>query len=213
METLFVSGDAPDADGLGRAVALLKVRELLIYPTDTLYAIGGLALDGRVAEAVRSAKGRVGSKPLPLIAADAAQVRRLVRSFPEAAVILAERFWPGPLSLVLAAGDEIPEAVSAGLGTVAVRVPGLRLARLLCAQAGPLISSSANRSGADAPRSCAAAVEAVGAAAALALDAGLAPSASASTIVEITLTGSVRLIRSGAIPWAAVRQAVGGDAC
>jgi L-threonylcarbamoyladenylate synthase len=213
MDTVVVSADTPDAVQLGRAVALLRAGELLIYPTDTLYAIGGRALDARVAEAVRAAKGRAGRKPLPLIAADTAQARGLVRSFPKTAAILAERFWPGPLSLVLAASDEIPEAVSAGLGTVAVRVPGLPLARMLCAQAGPLISSSANRSGAGAPLSCAVAVEAVGRAAAMALDAGPAPSASASTIVEIAPVGSVRLIRPGAVPWAAVQEAVGSDAC
>lgn len=212
-ETVAVSADAPDAGQLSRACAALRAGALLIYPTDTLYAIGGRALAGGVAQAVRAAKGRAASQPLPLIAADTAQARDLVRAFPEAAAILAGRFWPGPLSLVLPASDEIPEAISGGLGTVAVRVPGLRLARLLCAQAGPLISSSANRSGASAPLSCAQAVEAVGAAVAMALDAGPAPSASASTIVEIGATGGVRLIRAGAVPWPAIQQAVGNSAC
>jgi L-threonylcarbamoyladenylate synthase len=212
VERVAVSAEDPDAPVLERAVALLRAGRLLIYPTDTLYALGGCALDERSARAVRLAKTRLENKALPLVAADLAQVRALTAAFPPLAEALAERFWPGPLSLVLAASASVPEAVHAGLGTVAVRVPALELTRLLCARAGPLISTSANRSGEEAPTACATAMEAVGEAAALALDAGPSASAVASTIVEVGARG-VRLVRAGAVPWRVVQEVAAGVAC
>jgi L-threonylcarbamoyladenylate synthase len=175
--------------------------DLLIYPTDTLYALGGRALDAGVAARVRAAKGRAEGQPLPLVAADLAQARGLVADFPERALALAERFWPGPLTLVLARAAQVPEGVAGG-DSVALRVPALRLARELCARAGPLISTSANRSGAPPPLSCPEAVAAVGHAARLALDGGPGRP-SPSTIVEVR-AGGARLLREGAVPWSEV---------
>jgi L-threonylcarbamoyladenylate synthase len=176
---------------------------LLIYPTDTLYALGGRAFDSAAAARVRLAKGRAEAKPLPLVAADLAQVGALVRGFPEGARALAERFWPGPLTLVLESNAGVPEAVTAGTGTVALRVPALRLVRELCERAGPLISTSANRSGAPPPLTCQEAVAQVGGAARLALDAGPGQPAP-STIVELR-GGEALLIREGAVAWAEVQ--------
>jgi L-threonylcarbamoyladenylate synthase len=212
METLAVSGSDPDASVLARALELLRDGSLVIYPTDTLYALGGRALDARAAAAVREAKGRALGQPLPLIAADVAQVREIVMPFPREAELLAARFWPGPLSIVLAAAPGIPEAVTAGSGTLAVRVPGLRLARRLCAGAGPLISTSANRSGEPAPTCCAQAVRALGGSAALALDAGPAPSSIVSTVVDVTGSGA-RLVRAGAVPWKAIERVLESERC
>jgi L-threonylcarbamoyladenylate synthase len=187
-----------------RAVTLLLAGELLIYPTDTLYALGGRALDAGTALRVRAAKGRAETKPLPLVAADLAQVASLVTALPLEARALADRFWPGPLTLVLQCGPDVPEEVTAGTGTVAVRVPALRLARELCQHVGPLISTSANRTGAPAPLSCRDAVAQVGGSARLALDAGPGR-AEPSTIVALR-AGEARLIREGAVRWSDVRE-------
>jgi len=196
-----VSGEDPPPAAVERAAAVLRAGDLLIYPTDTLYAIGGRALDAQAGEKVRAAKGRE-AKPLPLVAADIAQVASVAAALPDEAGVLAGRFWPGPLTLVLHARTEVPDAVTSGTGTVAVRVPALALPRLLCAAAGPLISTSANLSGGESPLTCAAAVAAVGRAAALALDAG-AGRPVASTIVDLT-GPAPRLVRAGAVPWADV---------
>ena len=205
MEVLRVQGEAPEEEAVARASAVLAAGELLIYPTDTLYALGGRALDAAAGRRVRAAKGREG-KPLPVIAADLGQVTALAADIPAAALRLAERFWPGPLTVILASRREVPEEVTAGTATIAVRVPGLALARRLCERAGPLVSTSANLSGGAAPMTCEEAVAAVGGAAALALDAGPGRPA-ASTIVD--LTGSpVRLVRSGAVAWADVLAAL-----
>ena len=199
LAVVAISGAEPDEAVLRRAIALLEKGSLLIYPTDTLYALGGRALDAEAAAEVRLAKGREDGKPLPLVAADVAQARLLCASWPEAADVLSTRFWPGPLTLVLPALASLPMEVTAGTARVAVRVPDLELTRALCRGAGPLVSTSANRAGGTPPVTCADAVEAIGAAVALALDAGRGRALS-STIVD--LSGEApRLLREGAIAW------------
>jgi L-threonylcarbamoyladenylate synthase len=203
VEVLDVRGASAEAEAVAvaRAVAALDAGGLLLYPTDTLYAIGGRAVEAAAGRKIRDAKGRE-AKPLPLIAADLDQVTTLVADLPAAALRLAERFWPGPLTVILASGALVPDEVTAGTGTVAVRVPALALARRLCQAAGPLISTSANRAGAPPPATCEDAVAGVGSAAALALDAGPG-SQVASTIVDLT-GAPPRLVRSGAVAWADV---------
>jgi len=203
VEVLDVRGASAEAEAVAvaRAVAALDAGGLLLYPTDTLYAIGGRAVEAAAGRKVRDAKGRE-AKALPLIAADLDQVTTLVADLPAAALRLADRFWPGPLTVILASGAIVPDEVTAGTGTVAVRVPALALARRLCQAAGPLISTSANRAGAPPPSTCEEAVAGVGTAAALALDAGPG-SRVASTIVDLTGTPP-RLVRSGAVAWADV---------
>ncbi len=198
-ELVRASGSQPDEAVVRRAVQALRAGSLLVYPTDTLYAIGGRALDGGVAGAVRRAKGRDEGKPLPLVAADVEQARSLCADWPDEAEALAGRFWPGPLTLVLSALPSVPVEVTARTGTVAVRVPDLELARALCRGAGPLVSTSANRAGEAPPLTCAEAMAAVGAAAALALDAGPGRPV-ASTVVDLT-SRPARLLRGGAVPW------------
>lgn len=199
LETLRVHGEAPEAEILERTVAVLCRGDLVIYPTDTLYALGGRAQEAAVPYKVRAAKGRDEGKPLPLVAADIEQVVGLCSGWPTAARRLAERFWPGPLTLVLPAVRDLPEGITAGSGTVAVRVPGLALVRALCARVGPLISTSANFSGAPPAATCAEAVAGVGRAASLALDAG--PGAAlVSTIVDCT-RDSPGLLRRGLVSW------------
>jgi len=121
-----VDGAAPDAALVAEACALLSRGALLIYPTETLYALGGI-VTAEVAERVRAAKGREAKNPLPLIASDVGQARELCDEWPTTAQRLAERFWPGPLTLVLAAHASVPAGITAGGRTLAVRVPGLAL--------------------------------------------------------------------------------------
>lgn len=197
-----MSGTSPDPTVLARAAAVLDEGRLLVYPTDTLYAVGGRALDPDVGRAVRRAKGRDEGKPLPLIAAHRDQAVGLVRRWTAAAERLSEAFWPGPLSLVLEAAEHVPDAVTAGTGSVALRVPALALCRDLAERSGPLVSTSANLSGAPAPLTCAEAVASVGHACALALDAGPGRPAS-STLVDLT-GAAPELLRAGPVPWEAI---------
>lgn len=196
---LRLAPESPDPAGMERAVACLRAGDLLVYPTDTLYALGGVALRPGVAERVRAAKGREAAKPLPLVAGDREQAGALVEEWSETAELLARRFWPGPLTLVARAASGLPAAVTAGGTTVAIRVPGLALTRALCLGAGPLLSTSANRSGEAPALSCEAALRAVGEAVSLALDVGPLVSAP-STLVDVS-GERARLIREGAIAW------------
>lgn len=204
---LVVDVERPDAAVVERAGRLLRSGDLVIFPTDTLYALGARAADPRAAGRVREAKVRDDRKPLPLIAADVVQARALCSDWTAAAQRLAGAFWPGPLTLVLPGRSDLPVEVTAGGGTVAVRVPGTALPRALCAAAGALVSTSANVSGAPPPGTCADAVAGVGASAALALDGGPGRPVP-STIVDLT-ADPPRLLRAGAVPWDEVLALLG----
>lgn len=198
----------PEAGWRERAAEVLATGGILVYPTETLYAVGGRALDARAARRAVLSKGRPEGKPLPVIAADVEQARSLCASWPAVAAALAEAFWPGPLTLVLPASPEVPAEVRAGGLTVAVRVSPAVVARALARAAGPLVATSANRAGEPPGRTCAEAVAAVGAAVSLAIDAGPSPSAVPSTVVDLT-SAEPRVLRAGAVAESALRAALG----
>lgn len=139
------------------------------------------------------------------MAADRAQVEALTGGLPERAALLAERLWPGPLTLVLAAAG-LPDAITSGTGGVAVRVPDHVFLRHLCRRSGPLVSTSANQSGRPAPRTCGEALAEVGDAAAVAVEAGPGRG-QPSTIVEMR-ESEPRLLREGSVAWDAVLRAL-----
>jgi len=135
---------------------VLRRGGLVAYPTETFYGLGALARDRAALARLARAKLRPEGKPLPLLAADLAQVEEVAVVTPEAAR-LAARFWPGPLTLVLAAVPGLDDAITAGTATVAIRVPGSDVARALArAAGGALVSTSANVSGEPPPADAAA---------------------------------------------------------
>jgi L-threonylcarbamoyladenylate synthase len=211
LEILPVDLERPSGAVLKRAERALAGDELIIYPTDTLYAIGGRGMVASVARHVREAKGRLEAKPLPLVAADVSQAAGLSSRWSELAACLAAAFWPGPLSLVVEAGTHVPREVTANTGSLAVRVPAARLVRLLCASQGPLVSTSANLAAAPAPRTCVEAVAALGHVVAVALDGGLGGPVG-STLVDVR-GRQPRLVRSGVVPWPQVVEAWRRSAC
>jgi L-threonylcarbamoyladenylate synthase len=187
--------------------AELLLGGLVIYPTDTLYAIGCRALDGAALRSLREAKGREADKALPVIAADVAQAKSLVSCWSEAAQRLSDAFWPGPLTLVLTAAPSLPAPLLAGARTVAVRVPASTAACALARLAGPLVSTSANRSG---ERPCVTVDLAVAAfpRATLAFDAGLLDGAP-STIVDLAgAAEGFQILREGRISKEMIEEAL-----
>jgi tRNA threonylcarbamoyl adenosine modification protein (Sua5/YciO/YrdC/YwlC family) len=192
---------------LDAAEAALRRGALIVYPTDTLYALGGRALAADVAAAVRRAKGRAADQALPVIVADLDQAQQIVTALPQSFFALSERFWPGPLTLVLPAAGIVPEEVTSRSGHVAIRIPALPFARELCRRAGPLIATSANRSGDAAATTCDEALRAVGRYIALAIDGGAATVSRASTVVDLT-GASPLLLRAGVVEWDAVVNAL-----
>ena len=204
---LMVDPLVPDVDALRSASDALARGLIVAFPTDTLY---GLAVDPRNPEAVRAlyqAKQR-GDAPIPLIAADQAQVERQVGRMSPDARRLAARFWPGPLTLILEALPWLAEKFHGGARTVGVRVPNHPVARYLAREAGhPLTATSANLSGTEAASTADEVVAGLGDAVALVLDAGPTPGGLPSTIVDAQ-GDVVVLVRAGAVAWARVLESL-----
>ena len=198
----------PDTDALSQACKSLAQGLVVAVPTDTLY---GLAVDPRRDEAVARlyrAKGRPVGQPIPLIAGDVDQVERHVGAMSALARALAARFWPGPLTLIIAAHPNLAARCVGEGGSVAVRVPAHGVARHLAWRAGhPLTATSANRTGERPPRSPAEFALAIRDAVAVILDAGPVSGGAASTIVDARGTRPT-LVRAGAVPWARVLESL-----
>ncbi|HUR32197.1 MAG TPA: L-threonylcarbamoyladenylate synthase [Vicinamibacterales bacterium] len=208
MQRVIVTGAAPDRDAITVAVSVLHAGGIVAMPTDTLY---GLAADPWNPDAVArlfTIKNRAAEKALPLVAADTAQVRRRIGLLPRLAAQLAERFWPGPLTLVLVAPAALATEVTGGTGTVGVRVPAHDVTRTLCAAYGtPLTATSANRAGDPPTANPDVVATTIGDRIDLLVDAGPTAGGPPSTIVDVTGDEPL-LIRAGAIAWDAVLAAV-----
>lgn len=186
-------------ESLARAAALLQRDEVCAFPTETVYGLGGSALSPAAIERIYALKGRPKYNPLIVHVADAVAAAQLAGGWPAVAQRLTDRFWPGPLTLVVPRGAAVPALVSAGRPTMALRVPAhpvalalLRTARL------PLAAPSANRSESVSPTTAAHVLRSLPAVP-LILDGGPCPLGIESTVVDLT-TAPPRLLRSGALP-------------
>ena len=148
VETL----DANENEALMRAAARLRDGQLVAFPTETVYGLGANALDAAAVARIYAAKGRPSHNPVIVHVADADAAHNVVREWPPFAQRLAERFWPGPLTLVLPKSPRVPDSVTAGLDKVGVRVPAHPVALALLRLANvPVAAPSANRSNAVSP--------------------------------------------------------------
>ena len=194
-------------EGLAAAVDALRRGEVIAFPTDTLYGVGGNALDATAARRTYEAKGRPPGKGFPVLLAGAGDSLRLAAEWPTTAARLAEQFWPGSLTIVVRGRPEVPEETRTG-ETVAVRVPGhARLCEIIRQAGCPLIGTSANRSGQPAALTAEDALRAVGGEVALVLD-GSRTGGLPSTVV-IVEPDRVRITREGAVSRAEIEAALG----
>jgi L-threonylcarbamoyladenylate synthase len=174
---------------------------VVIFPTDTLYGLAADPCDARAIRRIFAAKGRSEGKPLPLVAADIEQVERFLGALTPQGRRLARQLWPGALTLIMAAPAHLPDEVTAGSGTVGIRVPDHAVARALCrACARPLTATSANISGEPPTSDPDVAAQLLGPQIEVLLDAGPTRGGPASTIVDLT-ADAPRLVRSGAVDW------------
>jgi L-threonylcarbamoyladenylate synthase len=200
-----------DAGAIAAAARVLGDGGLVAFPTETVYGLGADATNGTAVARLYAAKGRPAFNPLIVHVADTGAARRLAR-FSDDAARLAAAFWPGPLTLVLPKTDDCPvaELATAGLDTVAVRMPDHPVARALIVAFGrPVVAPSANRSGHVSPTSAAHVETDLGGRIDLIVDGGATTVGVESTIVAC-LSGRAALLRPGGVPRAAIEKVLSG---
>ncbi|NLH98239.1 MAG: threonylcarbamoyl-AMP synthase [Chthonomonadales bacterium] len=201
------SGVCADERLAGAALALTE-GELVVFPTETVYGLGAHALDADAVARIYAAKGRPPSNPLIVHVAGTSDARNLVADWPPAADIIASRFWPGPVTVVLPRRGTVPDIITAGGPTVAIRVPGHPVALALLRLAGvPVAAPSANESGMVSPTSVQHLSPRIRDCAAWIIDGGPCDCGIESTVVDLC-DGPVRILRPGAIARAELENAL-----
>jgi L-threonylcarbamoyladenylate synthase len=199
----------PDDSSIARAASVLRRGGLVAFPTETVYGLGANALDAAAVARVFKAKGRPSTNPLIVHVAGVEQVTQVAADWPEVAARLAERFWPGPLTLVLPKRPELPDIVTAGGPTVAVRVPAHPVARALLKEAGvPVAAPSANLSTELSPTTAAHVLRGLDGRIDLILDGGPTSGGLESTVLDVT-ADPPRLLRPGLITRAQIEAVIG----
>ena len=189
---------APDGAALGEAAAVLKHGGVVAFPTETFYGLGAAALDRRAVRRIFELKGRPETKPL-LVLVDSIAMAGTVAEVGDRARALAARHWPGALTLVLRARPHVPEEVTAGTGTIGLRVSPHRVAQgLVRALGGPVTASSANPSGLEPPTTAAGVLARFEGAVEMVLDGGPTPGGAPSTVLDLTVEPP-RVLRQGVI--------------
>lgn len=192
-----------------RAIEVLRRGGVVVFPTDTVYGLGAHIFLPRAVEKVFELKGRSRYQPLPVLVGSLDQAAGLALSLPPGAVALAERFWPGALTLVLVALETVPELVTAKSGKVAVRVPHHPVPLALIEGLGaPITGTSANLSGQPPARTAEEVKGQMRERVDLVLEGGPPPGGRESTVVD--LTGKAPLVlRVGAIPQEEIEECLG----
>lgn len=209
MRLVEIDPLVPDAAVIAEAAALLRRGGLVAFPTETVYGLGAHALDAAAVERIYRAKGRPSYNPLIVHVAHREQALDVASTWPAIADALAAAFWPGPLTLVLPKRSEVPDAVTAGLPSVAVRVPAHPVARaLLAACAVPIAAPSANRSMTLSPTTGQHVAKSLGDAVDLILDGGPTTVGIESTVIDLT-TPTPTLLRPGTITLGQIESVVG----
>jgi len=205
MSAKIIRADHPAA--LGDALDVLRRGGLVAFPTDTVYGVGAMAFDAAAVERVYVAKGRDTAKAVPILLADQAGLAEIAEEIGEEARKLVEAFWPGSLTIVVRKRDAVPQAISQR-GTIGVRVPAHPVALELLRAAGPLATTSANRSGAPDPMAAEDVAAGLGDRIDLILDGGRAPGGRPSTVVDCTVSPPA-LVREGPISMSQILAVLG----
>ena len=194
---------------IAEAVRRLRQGRLVAFPTETVYGLGADAFSEAAVRGVFAAKGRPSHNPLIVHVSSEAMAQRVSGMWPQAAATLAERFWPGPLSIIVPRGESIPDLVTAGGSTMAVRCPAhpTTLA-LIEAFAGPIVGPSANLSGGVSPTTAAHVRESFADELVYVLDGGACAGGIESTVVSVA-GGRARVLRPGLITPAMIAEALG----
>jgi L-threonylcarbamoyladenylate synthase len=195
VETERISAHHPES--FARAVQVLQRGGLVAFPTDTVYGLGADIYNPQAIDRLYEVKERTSEKPIPILLASADNVQLVAKELPPAAKLLAERFWPGPLTLVVWRQPSLPPELG-GFGTVGLRVPDHPVALALLRAAGPLAVTSANRSEQQSTRSADEVLAELDGRFELLLDGGVTPGGEPSTVVDCT-QDETSILREGPI--------------
>ncbi|BBB91498.1 MAG TPA: L-threonylcarbamoyladenylate synthase [Methylomusa anaerophila] len=203
MDTQYLKldKDNPDVKALAFAAGVLRQGGLVAFPTETVYGLGANGLDKEAVAGIFRAKGRPSDNPLILHIADTPAIFSLAADVPANARALMERFWPGPLTVVLKRKPIVPDAVTGGLDTVAIRLPASKVAReLIRLSQVPVAAPSANISGRPSPANAQDVLTDLGGRIAIIIDAGPCDIGLESTVVDCT-TPVPTLLRPGGVTY------------
>jgi L-threonylcarbamoyladenylate synthase len=207
-ELLRIDPTDPDATTIARAAECLRAGGLVAFPTETVYGLGANALDRRAVQRVFAAKERPDNDPLIVHVASIDDVAPLVADIPDAARELATRFWPGPLTMVLRRSELVPREVTAGLDTVAIRVPSHPVALALLRRTRlPIAAPSANRFSRPSPTRAAHVLADLGGRIDIILDGGATTVGLESTVIDLAHRPPT-VLRPGAVDPEALRAVV-----
>lgn len=208
-KVLVVDRANPEAESLTVAADLLRTGRLVAFPTETVYGLGANATDAAAVDKIFQAKGRPADNPLIVHVADRGAVDEIAATVPPKAMQLMEQFWPGPLTLVLPKLPVIPDNVTCGLDTVAVRMPNHPVALGLIRAAGvPVAAPSANRSGRPSPTTADHVLDDLAGRVDLVLDGGETGVGLESTVLDVTVDPPV-LLRPGGVTLEMLQGAIG----
>ena len=201
---------ASDPGAVEEAARLIRAGEVVAFPTETVYGLGADALNESAVRKIYAAKGRPGDNPLIVHIADMDALRPLVREIPRGAMELAEAFWPGPLTIIFPKSPAVPDAVTGGLDTVAVRMPSSGAARSVIREsARPLAAPSANASGRPSPTLASHVLEDMDGKIPLILDGGACRVGVESTVVALD-GGRPVVLRPGGVTPEMLADVLGG---
>ena len=201
-EILRIHPDEPEPALIDRVVRSLEAGQVVALPTDTFYGLAVDPVNLRAVDRIYELKTRARHKPLSLLIADVAQAYALARKCDNAFDKLAERFWPGPLTIIVRAGSKLPLRVTANTGNVALRVPEAAIARAIVEHLGlPITATSANLHGQPECTSALSVFDQLGDMIPLIVDGGQTARTIATTIVDLSAgDNSWSIVREGAIP-------------
>jgi L-threonylcarbamoyladenylate synthase len=197
MATLHQMTSVPSRFVLDETNRVLQTGGVIALPTETFYALGASPFDATGVERIARIKGRADRKPILILIAQQDTLAKVAESVPKAAEILMQRFWPGPLTIVLPAARSMSAALTGGTGTIGVRRPSYPPLERLLRAVGPVTGTSANRSGVPAARTAGEVQQTLGDEIDLILDGGTTSGGLPSTVVSVV--GTVRVLREGRI--------------
>lgn len=186
-EVVAMDAEHLNMEAIQKAGKILREGGLVAFPTETVYGLGGNALDPKASMKIYAAKGRPSDNPLIVHIADIKDLAKITTEIPEGARIIAEKYWPGPLTMILPKADSVPKETTGGLDSVAVRFPSDRIAQELIKAAGGFVAApSANTSGRPSPTMAEHVEEDLGDAIEMIIDGGQVGIGLESTIVDFT---------------------------